>query len=236
MREIHAAGIGGRVGKFSGDLRLLGFQFRDLLLTLGDIGFELTDIRSGGFRRGLGLFDLRGFFLLWAGVGEASGERRALVAGLRLLEIVGVVAGVVRQATRVHVQHGLGDLADEVHVVADEVERAFISLQGGDERVDRHDIEVRRRFVHEEEVRRIDHQLHQGEAGFLTTRKDGDALVHVVLAEEERAEHAAGLLFGEAVLRGAEFHDVLEDGQLRVEVIDAVLGEVARDDVAAFFA
>ena len=95
---------------------------------------------------------------------------------------------------------------------------------------------MRRRFVHEEEVRRIDHQLHQGEARFLAARKNGDALVHVVLAEEERAEHAAGLLFGEAVLRGAEFHDVLEDGQLRVEVIDAVLGEVAGDDVTTFFA
>ena len=58
----------------------------------------------------------------------------------------------------------------------------------------------------------------------------------VVLAEEEGAEHAAGLLLGEAVLRGAKFHHVLKDGQLRVEVVDAVLGEVARDHVAAFLA
>ena len=136
MREIHAAGIGGRVGKFSGDLRLLGFQFRDLLFTLRDIGFQLTDIRSGGFRRGLRLFGLRRFILFRASVGETGSERGALVTGLGFLEIIGVVASVVRQASGVHVQDGLGDLADEVHVVADEVKRAFISLQGGDERID----------------------------------------------------------------------------------------------------
>ena len=60
--------------------------------------------------------------------------------------------------------------------------------------------------------------------------------MHVVLAEEERPEHSAGLLFREPILRRAEFHDVLEDGQLRIEVVDAVLGEVTRDDIAADFA
>jgi hypothetical protein len=55
-------------------------------------------------------------------------------------------------------------------------------------------------------------------------------------AEEERTEHAARLLLRELVLRRAELHHVLEDGQLRVEVVDAVLGEITRDDVAAFLA
>ena len=203
---------------------------------LRDVGLQFADIRGGGLDRRLGLFGLGGFGLFRTSVGEAGGQGGAFVAGLGLLEVVGVVARVLRQAAGVHVQDRLGDLADEVHVVADEVERAFIGLQGGDERVDRHDVEVRRRLVHEQEVRRVDQQLHQREAGFLATGKHRDLLMHVVLAEEERAQHAAGLLFREAVLRGAEFHHVLEDGQLRVEVVDAVLGEVARDHVAAFLA
>ena len=236
MREIGAAGIGGGVGEFGGELGLLRFEVGDLLLALRDLGLELTDIRGGGLDRGLGLFGLRGFDLLRSGIGEAGGQRGAFVAGLGFLEIVGVVARILRQAAGVHVEDRLGDLADEVHVVADEVERAFVGLQGGDERVDRHDVEVRRRLVHEQEVRRVDQQLHQRETGFLAAGKHRDLLMDVVLAEEERAEHAAGLLFGEAVLRGAELHHVLEDGQLRVEVVDAVLGEVARDHVAAFLA
>ena len=164
MGEVHATGVSGRVGKFSGDLRLLGFQFRDLLFTLRDIGFQFPDIGSGGLGGGLGLFGLRGFILLRSSIGEASGEGGALVARLGFFEVVGVVAGIRRQASGMHVQYGLGDFADEVHVVADEEERAFVVLQGGNQRINRHDIEVRGRLIHQQEVRRIDHQLHQREA------------------------------------------------------------------------
>ena len=94
--------------------------------------------------------------MLRAGVGEAGGEGGTFVARLRFFEVVAVVSGVRRQATGVHVEYRLGNLADEVHVVADKEERAFVGLQGGDERVDRHNVEVRRRLVHEQEVRRVD--------------------------------------------------------------------------------
>ena len=156
LLDVHAAGIGRRVGELGGELGLLGFEVGHLLFALGDFGLQFTDIGSGRFDGSLRFFDLGGFFLLRAGVGEAGGQRGAFVAGLRLLEVVGVVAGVLGQAAGVHVQHRLRDLADEVHVVAHEVERAFVGLQGGDERVDRHDVEVGRRLVHEQEVRRVD--------------------------------------------------------------------------------
>ena len=71
-----------------------------------------------------------------------------------------------------------------------------------------------RRLVHQEEVRRLDEDAGEGEAGFFAAGEDGDVLVDVVFAEEEAAEHGAGLLLGELVLVGAQFHHVFKDGQV----------------------
>ena len=61
-----------------------------------------------------------------------------------------------------------------MHVVADENERAFVLLERADERVDRADIEVRRRLVHEQEIRRIKEQLDEREARFLAAAQHAD--------------------------------------------------------------
>ena len=55
----------------------------------------------------------------------------------------------------------------------------------------------------------------------------------VVFAEQERAEDGAGLLLGELILVRAQRHHVFEHGRVGIEVIEAVLREVAGDDIAA---
>ena len=86
--------------------------------------------------------------------------------------------------------------ADEIHVVADENERAFVLLQSAPISASMlADVEVRRRLVHEQQVRRIEQQLHEREPAFFAAAQHADGLEDVVPAEQERAEHGAGGLF-----------------------------------------
>ena len=106
-----------------------------------------------------------------------------------------VIARVGRELAGVDVQHALRDRADEMDVVADENERPFVLRERADERVDRADVEMRRRLVHEQEIRRIEQQLDQREPRFFAAAEHADGLENVVAAEEKRAEHGArGLL------------------------------------------
>ena len=80
-------------------------------------------------------------------------------------------------------------------IVRDEDERPLVLLQRVDQRVDAADIEMRRRLIHEQEIRRIEQQLHQREARLFAAAQDGHRLEDIVAAKEERAEHGArGLL------------------------------------------
>ena len=238
--EFALVGVGRGVLQRGGDIGLLRLELGNSFLQLADFLAVFADFvrggffcggHGGGFRGGRG-----GGGLLGTGVGEAGGEREAGVGGLGFLQIIIVVAGVGREAAAVDVEHGLRKGADEVHVVTDEDERAFVILQRADEGVDRLDVQVGRRLVHEEEIRRFDEDAGEGEAGFFAAGEDADGFVDVVFAEEEGAEDGAGLLFGELVFERAQRHHVFEDGHAGVEVVEAVLGEVAGDDVAAEFA
>ena len=60
--------------------------------------------------------------------------------------------------------------------------------------------------------------------------------MHVVLAEEEGAEHAARLLLGEGMRGAPPLHHVLEHALPGVQVVQAVLGEVAHLDVGPLLA
>lgn len=64
---------------------------------------------------------------------------------------------------------GLGEGADEVDVVGDEDEGAFVGFEGVDEGVDGEDVEVGGGLVHEEEVGGIDEEFDEVEAGFFSS-------------------------------------------------------------------
>jgi len=117
--------VGIRLGRLQrgGDLGLLGLQIDDLLFQHADILPELADLARGRLGLGRGRGNRCGFLrlgLLGAAVGEAGRDRGAGVAQLGFLQVIIVVAGVVRQTAAVHMQHILGEGLDEMHVVRDE--------------------------------------------------------------------------------------------------------------------
>ena len=97
-----------------------------------------------------------------------------------------------------------------------------------DQGVDRADIEMRRRLVHQQKVRRIEQQLDEGEARFLAAAQNADRLENIVAAKEKRAENGAGGLFRNGI---GDIEHALENGLPDVEHLDAMLGKVTNPDV-----
>ena len=107
-----------------------------------------------------------------------------------------------------------GELADEMHVVADENERALVALEGEDERLDGVDVEVRRRFVHEQQVRRVNEELDKVEARLFTTAENASLFVDLVLAGKEGAEDGTRFIFAQ---RAVGIHHLLEHALVGIE-------------------
>ena len=116
--------------------------------------------------------------------------------------------------------------------MADKNKRALVIFERIDQGVDRRNVEVGRRLVHQEEVGRIDEQAREGEAGFFSTGEDRNFFMHVILAEEKAAEHGTGLLLGELVLVGAELHHIFKYGEVQLKIVGAILREITRHHVA----
>ncbi len=61
----------------------------------------------------------------------------------------------------------------------------FVLRERADQSVDRTDIEMRRRLVHEKKIRRVEQQLDEREARFLATAQDADCLEDIVAPEKK---------------------------------------------------
>jgi hypothetical protein len=107
--------------------------------------------------------------------------------------------------------------------VGDEHDRATEGVERVLEDVARLDVEVVRRLVKAEQVRRIGEQLREGETSLLAPGEDADLLVHRVAAEQECAEQLADLGGGQP-RRGVV--QLIEHGLGRIERLDLVLREV----------
>src|SRR4030088_1538954 len=105
-----------------------------------------------------------------------------------------------------------GDRADEMDVVADEDERSVILLERADEGVDRADIEMRGRLIHEQEIWRIEQQFDQSQSRFFAPAQARDRFKNVVAAKKERTENSARGLFGHRLRR---VQHALKDGEFR---------------------
>ena len=114
--------------------------------------------------------------------------------------------------------------------MADENERALEVAQRADQRVDAPHIEVRRRLVHQQQVRRIQQHLGQRQTRLLPAAEHPDRLEDVVATEQEAAEQRAGELFGRPAV---ELQRLLEHAALRVQHVAAVLREIARRHIVA---
>ncbi len=90
-------------------------------------------------------------------------------------------------------------------VVGNEYQGAFVAFQRGNEGVDREDIKVGGRLIHEQQVRRIDEEFHQVQTRLLATGKNGDALFHIGAAEQERPENGPCLVLAQGRAGGHHF-------------------------------
>ena len=86
----------------------------------------------------------------------------------------------MREFSAVHVHDVVGNFADEIDIVANEHQRAFELFQRVDQRLDARHVEMRRRFVHQQKIRRVEQELDQGKARFLATAQDANSLENIV--------------------------------------------------------
>ncbi len=87
------------------------------------------------------------------------------------------------------------DLFDEVLIVRDEEDGAFVLLQRGIERHDAFEVQVVRRFVEHQDVRLLQHQLAEEKARGLSTGKGLGLLQTLLTAEEHLSEQPANVFF-----------------------------------------
>ena len=139
----------------------------------------------------------------------------------------------MRELAGVDVDDLVRQRADEIDIVADENKRALELIQREQQRVNARHVEVRGRFIHEQQVGRIQQQLHQREPAFFSTAQHADFLEHVVAAEQETAEQGADELLGDALRR---VERLFQHGAAGIEHVHAILRVVSGFDVVAEFA
>ena len=99
---------------------------------------------------------------------------------------------------RCHFDHSRRQLVEEVPVVRHKDRCAVVFLQCRQQHVLRAHIQVVGRLVQQQEIGRHHQHARQRIAIPLTTGKHSNALEHIVLGEQEAAEHAAQLGIGGA--------------------------------------
>src|SRR5688500_16776370 len=108
-------------------------------------------------------------------------------------------------------------------VVRDEHERSVVFDQRVLERVPARDVEMVRRLVQAQDVRRGDEQLRQGQSRLLSTRQDRHPFLDVVPGEEEPAEEVPWIDVRSRWYRSLE---LANDRVLRIQRFDLVLREI----------
>ena len=120
-----------------------------------------------------------------------------------------------------------------MNVVTNKDERPVILLERADEGIDRADIEMCRRLVHEQKVRRIEQQPDKGQSRLFATAQNRDGLENIVAAKQKRTEHSARGLFGYGI---GHIACAVENGMARVEHVDSVLREITCAHIMSEFA
>src|SRR5690625_3323080 len=111
-----------------------------------------------------------------------------------------------------------------MNVVTDESDRSLKLLERPNERIDAGNIEVSRRLVHQQQIRRIKQKFHQCETTFLPTAQNRYFFENVVVAKKKRTENRPRILFRNAT-RGIE--RFFENSPALIERVDPLLGIIA---------
>src|SRR4030095_531669 len=90
------------------------------------------------------------------------------------------------------------DLIDQVVIVGDQEQRAWIPLQRDVESINGFQIKMIRRFVQDEKVRFLQHELTENQPGSLAAGKRFGTLERVLTAEQHLAQQTAKFFLGGA--------------------------------------
>src|SRR4029077_2887177 len=101
-----------------------------------------------------------------------------------------------------------------MNVVTNKDECPVILLERADEGIDRANIEMCRRLVHEQKVGWIEQQPDEGQSRFFATAQDGDGFENIVTVKQKRTEDSARDLFGHGI---DHVTCAIENGIARVE-------------------
>src|SRR5437899_1180887 len=123
----------------------------------------------------------------------------------------------------INMHHVIRQSADEIDIVADEDQRAGELVESKSEGIDARHVQVRGRFVHQEEIRRVKKQFDERQAALFTATEHAHLFENVVAAEKETAQQRADELFGDALGCGK---GLLEYRVRRVEHVHPLLGIV----------
>src|SRR5712692_7496602 len=123
-----------------------------------------------------------------------------------------------------------GDFVDYVVIVSDEEDGAIVFLQRDVQRVDRFQIKMVSRFVEDEEIRLLQHQLAEDEPRGFTAGESLCGLEGVIAAEEHLPHEAAELLL---IGGGIKLPEPVDGGHAFGEGITVVLREIADGDFVA---
>src|SRR5262249_44096423 len=114
---------------------------------------------------------------------------RGFVAALA--DVLGVAAAVDARPLREELEDAVRERGEEMPIVRDEEHRPLVVAERLDEHLLRRHVEVVRRLVEHEEVRRIEEHLREDEARLLAARQDAARLLDVVAREAEDAGERA---------------------------------------------
>src|SRR6266446_1262457 len=130
----------------------------------------------------------------------------------------------------INIHHVIRQSADEIDIVADEDQRACEFVERKSQGIDARYVQVRGRFVHQEEIRRIKQKFHQCEAALLTSTEHAHLFENVVSTEKETAQQRADELFGDAL---GCVKCLLEYRVRRVQHVHPILGIVTGFHIVA---
>ena len=149
-----------------------------------------------------------------------GGGHLELVLGVGALEVFDAEGGWAA----LEVPDAGGDLVDEVEVVGDEEDGAFVLLQREVEGVDGFEVEMVGRLVEDEDVGLLQHELAEEQAGGFAAGERVGHLHALFAAEEHLAEDAADVFLGGILV---ELVQPVVDGASHLDGGDEVLREVA---------
>ena len=126
----------------------------------------------------------------------------------------------MRELPRIDMHDVISEGPYEIHIVTDEHQGPLELIKRVGQRIDAGHIQMRGGFIHEQQIRRIQEKLDQGQAAFLSSAQHTDLFKNIIATKQEGAQQSAHELFGDPLgcVKG-----LIENRARRVKHVHTVL-------------